>query len=353
MRCEQITELLSPYMDLMTDERENQQVEAHLTSCPSCRQQLEHLQMLHSLLHKLDAPVLPEQFTEDFHRRLNQSKRRYLFAPSEIKRPQRQGWIAAAVAALALAVGIYTSSFLPAGSIASLWQDKSDNRKAPTVAVDDIIKRFQQWTQPDVEQAPQVADNTTKDTVAPPKTDSNTAVNPDVKDSNGSSSTQPTQETPVVEPKVADVYKAQIKVNDMASSVSKVVQIADSSGADSWVVPGTTVQAMSGSATREITIKTTPDQVQNILSGLQSVGISSASVSDQIEMTAEYTEAVTTIQAIDQEIAALQSKNAATDQTRIEDLKKQLQNWKEKKAQIERDAEMVTIRVTLVEQIKP
>lgn len=352
MRCEQITELLSPYMDLMTDERENQQVEAHLTSCPSCRQQLEHLQMVHSLLHKLDAPVLPEKFTEDFHRRLNQSKRRYLFAPSEIKRPQRQGWIAAAVAALALAVGIYTSSFLPAGSIASLWQDKSENRKAPTVAVDDIIKRFQQWTQPDVEQAPQVADNTTNGTDAPPKTDSNTTGEPDSADNNDSSN-QPAQQTPVVEPKLADVYKAQIKVNDMASSVNKVVQIADISGADSWVVPGTTVQAMSGSATREITIKTTPDQVQNILSGLQTVGISSASVSDQIELTGAYTEAVTTIQAIDQEIAALQSKNATADQTRIEDLKKQLQNWKEKKAQIERDAEMVTIRVTLVEQIKP
>jgi hypothetical protein len=85
-------------------------------------------------------------------------------------------------------------------------------------------------------------------------------------------------------------------------------------------------------ATREITIKTTPDQVQNILSGLQTIGISSASVSDKVEMTGEYTEAVTTIQAIDQEIAALESKNAAADQARIEDLKKQLQNWKDKMA---------------------
>jgi hypothetical protein len=224
-------------MDLMTDERENQQVEAHLTSCPSCRQQLEQLQMVHSLLHKLDAPMLPERFTEDFHRRLSQSKRGYLFAPSEIKRPHRQGWIAAAVAALALAVGIYTSSFLPVGSIASLWQDKSENSKAPTVAVDDIIRRFQQWTKPDVEKAPQVADNTTKDTAAPPKSDSSTTGEADVTDNNDSSSDQPARETPVVEPKVADVYKTQIKVNDMAGSVNKVVQIADNSGADSWVPP--------------------------------------------------------------------------------------------------------------------
>ena len=48
MRCEQIKEHLSAYMDQMTNERENQLVEAHLAECESSRQELEQLQLIHS-----------------------------------------------------------------------------------------------------------------------------------------------------------------------------------------------------------------------------------------------------------------------------------------------------------------
>lgn len=351
MRCEQIKELLSPYMDQMTNLRENQMIEAHLAGCDTCRRDLEQLQLVHSLLHNLDAPQLPERFTEEFHRRLIDEKRRRLFAPAEMKPPRKQGWIAAAVAGFALTAGIYASTFMPAGSIASLWQDRPEhNKKAPTVAVDDIIKRLQPWK--NIEQPPAVTnENPTQNNPAPenPVTPS---VNNPAPDTNKNDGSQPPQ-VAVADPQLADLVKSRVKVNSLADSVNQVVQIADTNGADSWVAPGTTVQAMAGSASREITIKAPRDKVKGILTQLDGIGNTSAPMAEQVELTVQYQEALTNIQGIDQEIKSLEAKGAAEDKNRIEDLKVQLKNWNDKKAQIERDVDLVTIKVYLVEEVKP
>lgn len=348
MRCEHIKELLSPYLDQVTDERENQLIEAHLDGCENCRQELKQLQQMHALLCNLDAPQIPESFADDLHWRLLKERRR-LIVPTDPKRPRRQGWIAAAVAGLALAAGILASSFLPVGNIAHLWQDdtnKQDNHAK--VAVEDIIQRFQAWRGSDEEQPGQVAEAPGTEEQVPQKNEQPVVEPPDPANSNNDVE-EPPLEVAQVEPKIADVVKYRIKVDSLAGSVDRVMEIADASGAESKVAPGTTVTSMNGS-TREVSIKVPRSQVEQVLAQLSSVGSASAPMTEQVELTEQYSEAVMTVEAINEEIKKLEALGREEDQARIESLKQQSQYWSNKKTQIERDASVVTLKVFLVEE---
>lgn len=348
MRCEQIKENLSAYMDQMTNGHENQLIEAHLAECVTCRQELEQLQLLHALLANLDEPQIPDGFAEDLHGRLLEGRPR-LFAHPGIKRPRKQGWIAAAVAGLALVVGIVGSSLLPVGSIADLWQDDKDKpNQTTTVAVEDIIQRFQQWRSNNEEPPAQVTNEPGQTEEMPQQQEQpgGETPTPGINDGNED---QPVQ-IAEVDPQIADVVKSLIKVDSLAGSVDKVMEIAQANGAESSRSLGTTMQAMDAPAAREISIKAPRDQVKAILAQLGDLGSASAPIAEQVELTEQYREAVNTIAAIDQEIERLQDQGREEDLSRIEDLKKQSKSWSEKKAQIESDANLVTIKVYLVEE---
>jgi len=353
MRCEQIKELLSPYLDQVTDERENHLVEAHLEGCEDCRQELEQLQRIHALLCNLDAPQIPEGFAEDLHWRLLKERRR-LIAPKEPARPSKQGWIAAAVAGLALAAGIYASTLLPVGNIAQLWQNDTDKKdNSAKVAVEDIIQRFQAWKNSNEQQPQQVAETPGTEEQVPQQQEQPVVKNPDPA-SNDTENQEAPLEIAQVEPKIADVVKYRIKVDSLAGSVDKVMEIAAASGAESKVATGTTMTAMNGSATREVSLKVPQDQVEEVLAQLGCLGSTSAPMTEQVELTEQYSEAVITIEAIDKEIKNLEALGREEDQARIESLKQQLQNWNNKKTQIEKDASVVTIKVFLVEdEVQP
>lgn len=74
MECRKINALLSPYIDQMTDEHENALVEAHLRTCPHCRQELQQLQKLCAAIGKMEEPVLPRSLWKDLCERLNFKK---------------------------------------------------------------------------------------------------------------------------------------------------------------------------------------------------------------------------------------------------------------------------------------
>ncbi|MDI9480006.1 MAG: zf-HC2 domain-containing protein [Syntrophomonadaceae bacterium] len=348
MRCEQIKENLSAYMDQMTSRHENQLIEAHLTECATCRQELEQLQLLHALLANLDEPQIPDGFAEDLHGRLLEARPILLQQPS-MKRPRQKGWIAAAVAGLALVVGIAGSSLLPVGSIANLWlDDKAKTNQTTTVAVEDIIQRFQQWRANEEESPGEVTNEPGQTEEIPQQQEQPGAETPAqvIDEGNGD---QPVQ-IAEVDPQIADVVKSLIKVDSLAGSIDKVMEIAQANGAESSRSLGTTMQAMDAQAAREISIKAPRDQVGAILDQLADLGSASAPIAEQVELTEQYREAVITIEAIDQEIERLQDQGREEDLPRIEDLKKQSKIWGEKKAQIESDANLVTIKVYLVEE---
>ncbi len=344
MRCEQMRELLSPYMDQMTNEKETRMIEAHLVVCPECKRELEQLQCMVALMGNLESPQLPEHFSADFHRRL-MNEQPLIFRNPELKRPRKQAWIAAGVAGLALTVGVYASSLLPMGMVADLWQDKENNqKKTTTVAVDDIIQRIQLWghQDKDIQSPEQIADKGT------------TATSPGKVQNLGPASTeQPSTEVipekVQVEPKLADVFKSTIKVDNLNDSVSKVVQIAEANGAQARVTQaGNEVQALNG-ITREVSFKVSSEQVGAILKQLETVGQTGMPVGDQVVYTEQYSEAVNHIQMLENQISELDSSDEAN---RIK-LQTELQAWRDKKVKLEKELQMATIKVQLVQEVNP
>lgn len=67
-----VTEWLNAYLDSELKDSQVQQVEAHLVECETCREELESLARLSSLLHKVPAPEFtsPERFAAQVNLRL-------------------------------------------------------------------------------------------------------------------------------------------------------------------------------------------------------------------------------------------------------------------------------------------
>jgi len=331
-------------MDQMTSEKETRMVEAHLVVCPECNRELEQLQRMVALMGNLDTPQLPEHFSADFHRRL-MNEQPLIFRNSELKKPRKQAWIAAGVAGLALTVGVYASSLLPVGMVADLWQDKEDKQnKTTTVAVDDIIQRIQLWGHQDknILPAEQIAD---KGTTAPGQEKVPTA-------GPASNEQPPAEAVPAkiqIEPKLADVFKSTIKVDNLNDSVSRVVQIAEANGAQARVTQaGNEVQALNG-ITREVSFKVSSEQVGAILKQLEAVGQAGMPTGDQVVYTEQYSEAVNQIQTLEKQICEL---DTCDEQSRI-NLQTELQIWRDKKLKLEKELQMATIKVQLVQEVNP
>ena len=62
MKCEQIRDLLSPYIDRVTTEEEKRDVEAHIAVCAECRQEVEELSRNRQIALHPDEPRLPDKF---------------------------------------------------------------------------------------------------------------------------------------------------------------------------------------------------------------------------------------------------------------------------------------------------
>lgn len=72
MRCKRVQALISSYLDQMTDERETGLIEEHLASCLACRQFMDQMKAVSDMLKRMDRPLPPSGFADDFRRRLQQ-----------------------------------------------------------------------------------------------------------------------------------------------------------------------------------------------------------------------------------------------------------------------------------------
>ncbi|GAW92405.1 DUF4349 domain-containing protein [Calderihabitans maritimus] len=70
MKCEQIQELLSPYLDGVLEDETKAKVEEHLQHCSFCREELESLQATLNILHSLDQLTPPADFRSGLKKRL-------------------------------------------------------------------------------------------------------------------------------------------------------------------------------------------------------------------------------------------------------------------------------------------
>lgn len=344
MRCDQIRDLLSPYMDGMTSEKENRLVEAHLAGCIFCRQELEKMQFISACLNKIEVPPCPEGLALDVRRRILEEKNK-VFSLREASKPKRQGWLAAGIAGIALLVGIYINSILPVENIASLWRDKESEgdknvavvEKGPWSRLMNVAGGSKDEKRvAGVDEKQVVIDNRKNMTVADK--------------GNGLTPAKPgsTEKKGVLTTYLAEQMAAQIKVGDVDKSAEEVIKLAQANQAEYKVIDG--MQPLSGGVAKAIELSVEKDKADVIMEQLSYIGEVSSTSRSQVELTEKYNK-------IQEEINILNEKMAQADRegntAARADLEKKVKELNQAKSDIEEQMAKITLKVYLVENIKP
>lgn len=356
MKCEQVRDMLSPYIDGMTSEKENKIISSHLENCPQCQQELEHLRSFCLALHNLSTPEVPERFAEDLRKRLADEKT-ILFSPRKLKQPKKQGWIAAGVAGIALAAGIYASSALPFAPMVASWQDKHNkvNDNKPSVAINEIINRIyigkDEGKSVDVAQAPEG----TPDKPAAVNKENPAGTPAKVSDKPITEPKQPGEvETKAVKPKLADVFSARLNVDNASESLKEVVQLAQNNGwSYEYTGNGTVAFALTGANNASgLAIKVDENDVDKVINALDGVGKAGVPMHNRLELTEQYSELENQISTLQEKKQSLQQAECP-DQAKINEVEQQIQDNLKQKAALDKELSLVTVNVYFVEDINP
>ncbi|MGI5920740.1 MAG: zf-HC2 domain-containing protein [Syntrophomonadaceae bacterium] len=359
MNCDKVKELLSPYIDEMTNEKETNQIRAHLKTCSHCRNELEQMNLVCKMVRELPALTVPDKFTQDLANRLASENIKY-FGRKTLKTPKQAGWLAAGVASIALAVGIYASSFLPAGElIANIKEYFNARKNNPRVAIEDILKHTK--IPPNNETVNHQPEETGKSnlTEEPSSVVKHRINNPSSASVPVTIENQQEQELDAEQqlaPQSTEMVTSRIMVNDIDSSVQKVIKIAASNEGQYEVLPveNTAPQTLSRSQVKGVSIKVDEGRSDQVLNELNSVGKIENSVSNNVELIQQYNEAVNNIKSIKQQINDLKSPaNSAINPARLNELQTQLNEWRAKKAGLEAQLNKTTINVYLMEDVQP
>lgn len=70
MRCEEVREILSLYIDNELNEEESSEIEKHLETCEECNREYEDLLTIKKLLTEIPQVQLPDNFKQDLHKKL-------------------------------------------------------------------------------------------------------------------------------------------------------------------------------------------------------------------------------------------------------------------------------------------
>ena len=350
MKCEQVREMLSPYIDGMTSEKENKIISAHLENCSQCQNELEHLRILCVALKNLPVPELPERFSEELHKRLVEEQN-FVLRPKEIKTPKKSGWIAAGVAGIALAAGIYASSVLPITPMIASWQEKhiEDTNNKPSLAINEIINRIYSGDKEKVEEQNNVpSQNPHKGTqLATSNSQKDVPENKPDTEIESNAETIPLKE---VSPKLADVFSTRIMVKNAAESADKVVQLARN---NEWEYAYTDVpREMAGPNSCVLTIKVNEEDVDKVISQLGEVGKASVPLHNRLELTQQYSEVENQISLLQKEKETLQQAEC-TEQCKLDEIEQKLQGYLQQKSALDKELEMTTLEIYFVGEINP
>lgn len=346
MNCEQISELLSPYIDQMTNAKENKAIIAHLAVCQNCREELKELESLAAMMHELYTPQLPDTFAQDLRQRLNDEKVSIL-KPMELKRPSKAGWIAAAVAIVALGTGIFSSSFVPIDNIIAYRQNQTENNefKKPSMSVEEILSHIKIWDK-----------DTNNDNTAD-IAQTNTGNEEPIKEPVEPTDNIPVANEPVIETdpdpgiRIADIFSAQIKVDNTEEAVDQIIQIAQANNAEYDLnATSSIVQAFSAGSTQMVELKVSHDRVDSLIKEIDSMGMIAAPMHDETVLTDDYADAQEQIKVINEKIAEAKKID---DQLQLKQLNKDLYEWTSRKTVIDEEINLATVRVYLVEEINP
>ncbi|MGE5391138.1 MAG: DUF4349 domain-containing protein [Deltaproteobacteria bacterium] len=354
MRCEACRELLSPYLDEVCSEKENKMIQAHLAACAGCRDQLQEMRRMVELLHHMTLPSLPEGFAESLHRRLD-AENLIMFTPHEFKVPRKQSWIAAAIAGVALAGGVYASTVLPLGSMIASWQEKSQDAGKPKVAINEVLKQIN--NQESVNTAANDAAGQVDQKPAG-KTDrseqiksaDNAKVAATAVDTGKSSGS-----TAQNGPRLADATAVRLTVANAAESRNQVIQIAAANSLGYSYNNNGCMQALSGPTAQGVTLKVEPKDVDKVMQQLAALGQAGKPSQSTIDMTEQFQDVQTQMDQVRDERAKLVAKAVPSSQelNRLNELKAEMQSLTDKKARLEKEASLVTINVYFIEAVNP
>lgn len=354
MRCEQMHELFSPYVDEMTSAKETNLMETHLQECPMCRKHVEEMRVVCTLLKNLDAPQVPANFAVDLKKNLAQEKIK-IFASREVMAPKKPSWLVAGVAGIALTLGIFASSFMPMGAMVASLQTwiNGDNDKSQVAVVDNdnILK---QWIEKQGRN--QVADNSAIDSVKKIGAKAEPTVEPSQAKPDNQSVAAPNTVPVVVKELIVENYAAKIKVEDMDNTLQALKQVADAAGAQySNQSSNRTLVASAASTVKVVLLKVPKENVDNVLNDLVALG-AGVPAKDNTDYTKAYAETEKTLIALDQDITKLrasQTNLSAEQQQQLTQLEDKQSDLLAEQQRIDKEYKLVTIEVRLVEEINP
>lgn len=374
MRCEQIRELISPYLDQMTDDKENQVLEAHFAECPVCRRELEQMKAACALLHNLETPAVPEGFAQDLRQRLAAEKvRKFTRRQGRIS---KRGGIAAGVAGVALGLGIYLSTYMPVGTVvAFLNHNHSNDANTPSMAVEDILDRYVHNMQnegdslaPGEETMIAVVDPAPEDAANKPSV-GNEGSPKSSQESNGSTVVEsPVGETPgetvdvpqpeYIEPKIQQSFDSQIWVEDIENGIQHVYQIAQANGCENPVINPSTSTLMDvvtdDSRVKIMSLTVSDDKAQSVLEELAVMG-AAAPLQKPRDYSGEYSNINSSLTELQNQIKAFEAKEdlTADENAQLVKLKQKESELLGKKTTIDQNMDTVTITVYLLQEVEP
>ena len=113
MNCNKIRDLLSLYIDQMLDEDQVKEVEEHLSTCDSCRKELDEMKEILGLLNQAEMVPVPEAFNFRLKKALKEEKKNMIdsgILEKPSKKNQRLRMITSIAAVFAVGVisfGLY------------------------------------------------------------------------------------------------------------------------------------------------------------------------------------------------------------------------------------------------------
>jgi len=355
MKCHECQDLLSPYLDNMTNDEENKRITVHLTTCRSCYRDMQEMKlMLEGLGFFRGEVALPDGYTEELHEKLIAHKTSLWGKQQILQTPRRGGWIAASVAACALVAGIWISSFVPYAQMADTLQkvapaifDREHEQVKP--AVEKLLaqtakemqahKSGQQGTGLVTPEGPQqVAINEPTSSQQPNGKPNSTPLN-----SSGSTGGTPTVTTT---PKVVPVVTMQVAVENLDTAIHLLKSEGESQNTMVAVLEDNSVQTLGAGRNRMLSIQVPQEQVSDWTNLLGDLGDATPPSNRNEDVTKTYNQLSQKVTDLQQQLAAPAVKNADQLKTQLVDTQKQLQAIKER-------LQMVTITVKLQEEVTP
>ncbi len=143
MKCTEISELLSLYIDNMLDENQVREVEEHLSSCDACRKEYNELNNMLALLSQTEMIPVPDEFSFRLKKALKEEKQKMIDEGLITKQPKKKSqWrIITSIAAI-FAVGVISFSIYDnvMGNIP--FFNNSKDQAASNVKTEEIDKQI-------------------------------------------------------------------------------------------------------------------------------------------------------------------------------------------------------------------